>query len=87
LDKRPITVGGNDVYYQCADLVLTKDGAPDNAPDADTTTGATDPGSHTSATATMSASDDGCGAASGSAWAVVLLMARGIATARNRRRA
>ncbi|MCC7539192.1 MAG: lytic polysaccharide monooxygenase [Deltaproteobacteria bacterium] len=32
-DKRPYTIGGNDNYYQCIDLVLTRDEPPPPPPD------------------------------------------------------
>lgn len=32
-DKPPYTTPGNDIYYQCADLVLTGGGAPDGGPE------------------------------------------------------
>lgn len=55
-DKPPYTTPGNDIYYQCADLVLRKGGAP---PDAGVGTDAgTDPG-------TTPASDSGCSTVSG----------------------
>ncbi|MDH3202142.1 MAG: lytic polysaccharide monooxygenase [Myxococcales bacterium] len=38
-DKRPYVVPGNDIYYQCADLVLTRGGAPDAGTGADAGTG------------------------------------------------
>lgn len=34
-DKRPYTIGGNDNYYQCVDLVLTRDGPPPPPPPDD----------------------------------------------------
>ncbi|MBW2547349.1 MAG: hypothetical protein JRE82_08975 [Deltaproteobacteria bacterium] len=49
-DKPPYTTPGNDIYYQCADLVLREGGAPPDAgigPDA-----ATDPSADGCATAT-----------------------------------
>ncbi len=56
-DKPPYTTPGNDIYYQCADLVLRQDGA---SPDAGTDAGAdmgTDAGTGTGS---------GCSAAPGS---------------------
>jgi hypothetical protein len=41
-DKPPYTTPGNDIYYQCADLVLREGGAP---PDAGISTGASPDGS------------------------------------------
>ena len=55
-DKPPYTTPGNDIYYQCADLVLRKGGAP---PDAGVGTDAgTGPG-------TTPAPESGCSTASG----------------------
>jgi len=65
-DKPPYEVGGNDIYYQCADLVLRKGGAPpgtdagtDAGADADAGTGA-DAGTDTGAGASP-----GCNASPG----------------------
>ncbi len=43
-DKPPYTTPGNDIYYQCADLVLRAGGGPHAGPSAD---GGTDPGPRT----------------------------------------
>ncbi len=47
-DKPPYVVPGNDIYYQCADLVLRRGDAPDAGTDAGTGTGTgTDAGTDT----------------------------------------
>jgi hypothetical protein len=53
-DKPPYTTPGNDIYYQCADLILREGGAPPDAgigADAGTDPG-TDPGTGGCGTAT-----------------------------------
>jgi hypothetical protein len=80
-DKPPYTTPGNDIYYQCADLVLRDGGAPPG-PDAGTDAG-TDPGSD-AGTETGS----GCGVAPGAAGSLgvvpmfLLLFARRLARRR-----
>lgn len=76
-DKKPITVGGNDIYYHCADIVLARDAEtldlgipprpdlgslPDGGPPADPDAGIT------------TDDDGGCAAATGSGGALWLLL-------------
>lgn len=69
-DKPPYTTPGNDIYYQCADLVLRKGGTP---PDAGTDAGAeTDADAGTDAGIGAEAGG-GCSAANGTIGEVGLL--------------
>lgn len=72
-DKPPYTTPGNDIYYQCADLVLRVGGAPDG-------------GAGTGGNVAAPGGSSGCSASSGGAgsWLVSLLilwMARRLAQA------
>lgn len=77
-DKRPITVGGNDVYYQCADLVLRASVSPE--PGAEPEPG-TEPGPEphaevsTEVGETVGTSSDGCRTGPSSWWLGVLVLA------------
>ena len=78
-DKPPYTTPGNDIYYQCADLVLRGGGAPPG-PDAGTDA-STDPGPD-------AGTGSGCGVAPGAAGSLgvipmfLLLFARRLARRR-----
>jgi len=80
-DKPPYTTPGNDIYYQCADLVLKVGGAPDGGVDAGGS------GSNGSGGSGVSPSgSNGCSASSGRdvswlALVLMLLMARRLARA------
>ena len=82
-DKPPYTTPGNDIYYQCADLVLRDGGAPPG-PDAGTDAG-TDPGPDAG---TETDTGGGCGVAHGAAGSLgvtpmfLLLFARRLARRR-----
>jgi hypothetical protein len=82
-DKPPYTTPGNDIYYQCADLVLRSGSAPPG-PDAGTDAG-TDPGPDAG---TETDTGGGCGVAHGAAGSLgvtpmfLLLFARRLARRR-----
>jgi hypothetical protein len=67
-DKPPYEVGGNDIYYQCADLVLIEGGAPVEMVDGGTPSGTSDGGAPTGTSdgGAPTGMVDGSGSAQGS---------------------
>ena len=77
-DKPPYTTPGNDIYYQCADLVLQVGGVPDGGMNPVGGTGGSggspNPGG---GTGTVPADSGGCSVANhgiGESWLVMLLL-------------
>ncbi len=83
-DKKPITVGGNDIYYHCADIALRSGtGAPDLGPPSDGGSGGVDGGIGRMDAGTSASESGGC-RASGEPSAAWLLFALSLVALRRR---